>query len=243
MNQIDLNCDVGEGIENEAVLMPFISSCNIACGGHAGDAETMRKVIELAAIHNVKIGAHPGYEDKENFGRVVLTLSRKQLKESIQKQIHALRKEVDAQGQRLHHVKPHGALYNKAAVDMDTAEVIVEAIAEMDTSLVVYAPYGSLLSQVVKGILPAKIEGFADRNYNNDYTLVSRSFENAIIDSPKSVMDHVERMVCKHQITTIQGSNIEVQLDTLCVHGDTKTAQAILSYLHKMAPLHQISFS
>lgn len=235
MNQIDLNCDVGEGIGNEAALMPLISSCNIACGGHAGDVETMRRVIELAAIHNVKIGAHPGYEDKESFGRVVLPLSRKQLKESIQKQIQTLRKEVETQGQRLHHVKPHGALYNKAAVNRETATAIVEVVEAFDPELILYVPYRSLIREIAKDRLNIMVEGFADRNYNNDYTLVSRTAPNALLTNPKEVLTHVVRMVNQKQIKSIQGDLISVKLDTLCVHGDTSGAVKILKYLSQGA--------
>jgi len=181
MTRIDINSDVGEGIDNEAQLLPFLSSCNIACGAHAGDVETMQRVVRIAQDHKVKIGAHPGYEDKANFGRVPLDISREQLKESIRAQILRLKEITDAQGTKLHHIKPHGALYNKAAIDQQTATIIIETIADIDATLVLYTPYNSVILELAQGVLPVKVEGFADRNYNSDYTLVSRSRNDALI--------------------------------------------------------------
>lgn len=243
MIRIDINCDVGEGIGNEEQLMPLISSCNIACGGHAGNQEIMEMVTQLAISNSVKIGAHPGYEDRANFGRVPLPLSRKQLHKSITSQIQKLNDIVVSQGANLHHVKPHGALYNKAAVDRETAKIIVEAVATMDAGLFLYAPYDSVLVEEAKGIVPVKVEGFADRNYNNDYTLVSRSEDNALIENPEEVLKHIKSMICEHELVSIQGLKLPIALNTLCVHGDTSTALEILRYIHKHAASFQIQIT
>lgn len=242
MSSIDLNSDVGEGVGNEAQLLPLLSSCNIACGAHAGDETTMKAVIALALRHQVKIGAHPGYDDKAHFGRVALTLSRKQLKHSITTQILTLKNIATHLGASLHHVKPHGALYNKAAVDPETASVIIESILEIDETLILYAPYNSVLVERAQGVLPVWIEGFADRNYNTDYTLVSRSQENALITEPARVLEHIKTMVTHKELHCISGQKLPIQLDTLCVHGDTPQALEIVRYLRQQAALHQIKF-
>lgn len=239
MTGVDINSDVGEGIDNETQLMPLLSSCNIACGAHAGDLVTMQKVVRLAQEHNVKIGAHPGYEDKANFGRVVINCSSEQLQESIKNQIHALREITIAQGATLHHIKPHGALYNKAAYDPLTAQIIVHTIASIDDSLVLYAPYNAVILEMARGILPVKIEGFADRNYNEDYTLVSRTQNNALITSPEAVMKHITTMI-KGNLHSVSGEIRPIKLDTICVHGDTEGALEILRYIHQNAQKYQI---
>lgn len=242
MNVIDLNSDVGEGIGNEAQLLPLLTSCNIACGGHAGDAKTMREVTLLALKHGIKIGAHPGYADKANFGRIEMALSPKELKESITIQILELQTIVKKNGGALHHVKVHGALYNKAAVDKETSKIIIETVAAIDDSLVLYVPYNSVIQQQAIGVLPIKVEGFADRNYNADYTLVSRSQNNAVLTDPAAVMKHIKTMVADSQLHTLNREKLPIQLDTLCVHGDTHQALEILRYLKKEAPQHQIRF-
>jgi len=242
MKTIDLNSDVGEGVGNETQLLPLLSSCNIACGAHAGDEATMKAVVALAIKHQVKIGAHPGYEDKANFGRIPLSLSRKELKDSITTQIISLQAITQSEGGTLHHVKPHGALYNKAAIDAATAAVIIEAVSEIDKNLVLYVPYNSVIEELAKNILPIVVEGFADRNYNPDYTLVSRSQENALLTEPSQVLQHIKAMVAQEQLHCIDGSILPIQLDTLCVHGDTPQALEILKYLSRQAAQHQIKF-
>ncbi len=242
MNPIDINSDVGEGIGNETQLLPLLTSCNIACGGHAGDTQTMEEVTALALQYELKIGAHPGYEDKTNFGRVPITLSRKELRQSITRQIRELKTIVEDKGGRLHHVKPHGALYNQASVDREIASIIIDTIAAIDDELILYAPFNSVIAEMAKGILPIKIEGFADRNYNSDYTLVSRSQPNALITEPKSVMEHISHMVAKQQLHTITGEICPMHIETLCVHGDTPKALEILQYIRKEASHHNIKF-
>ena len=173
---LDINADIGEGIDNEAELIPLLSSCNIACGGHAGNIEIMNKCVELAKKYRVKIGAHPSFPDKDNFGRQVVDMSCPALYQSIKNQIKALMRVVREQHAALHHVKPHGALYNLAAKDKTTAEVIVEVMKSIHLPLKLYVPYGSVIANIAtKAKIPITFEVFADRNYNSDLSLVSRT--------------------------------------------------------------------
>lgn len=180
--QIDINADVGEGIGNESDLLPLISSCNIACGGHAGDETTMRNVVKLAVKHKVKIGAHPSFPDKENFGREIVDLSCAALFTEIKEQIKTLLKICREEQAQLNHVKPHGALYNLAAKDKNTAEVVIEVMKRFHQSIKLYVPYGSVIAEIaIQENIPIIYEAFADRNYNNDLSLVSRKKPNALI--------------------------------------------------------------
>ncbi|MBR9847410.1 MAG: lactam utilization protein LamB, partial [Algicola sp.] len=192
MKNIDINCDLGEGLENEALLMPYLSSCNIACGGHAGDIETMTRVSELAKTHKVKIGAHPSFPDREGFGRQIIELSTSDLYESLEEQINALIEVLKPMHLKLHHVKPHGALYNLAATDKKTAQIVVSVIKSIDKNLILYAPYQSMVSKIaITDGLKVMYESFADRNYNEDLTLVSRQNSDAIIHDKTEIFDQV----------------------------------------------------
>lgn len=221
MKQIDINCDLGEGIGNEALLMPYLSSCNIACGGHAGEEFTMNLVSELAARYNVKIGAHPSFPDRKNFGRKNMNMSPVKLKASLTKQINALKQILDRKNLKMHHVKPHGALYNLAARDPNIANSIVEVIKSFDANWVLFAPFGSVISEmaVQKGV-KVMFEAFADRNYNEDLTLVSRSKSNAIIQDSETMFRHVHKIIFDGKVTTINGVEVELKADTICLHGD-----------------------
>ena len=240
MKWIDLNSDVGEGIGNEAQLMPFLSSCNIACGGHAGDERTMGTTIRIARQYNVKLGAHPGYPDKENFGRKVMDISTNDLIASIQAQLALFLKVLKEEGGELHHIKPHGALYNEIAIDTDLAMVFLEAVKAF-SDIPIYVPFCSKIEEEAKkkGIR-IKLEAFADRNYNADHSLVSRKEGNALIQDPKEVLQHLLKMVHEKKIWSIQGSEIEIKADTFCIHGDTLRALEILTYLHRELPNHNI---
>ncbi|MFT5891199.1 MAG: UPF0271 protein [Dokdonia sp.] len=240
MYHIDLNSDVGEGVGNEAQLAPLLSSCNIACGGHAGDDATIQETIQLAIAHNVKIGAHPGYPDKENFGRIIVDISVTALRDSLKEQIVTVKNFAERQHQKLHHVKVHGALYNLAAVDVTIARLIIDVVQEIDDQLVLYVPYQSVIQKEAKKRLKTKVEGFADRRYNNDYTLVSRTLPNAVIHHGLEVLDHIIPMIKEQQLTTITGEKVPFQIDTLCVHGDTPAAFQILKEIHQGLKMHQI---
>lgn len=239
--RIDINCDVGEGIGNEAELLPLISSCNIACGGHAGDIETMTKVVRLAKENNVEVGAHPSYPDRENFGRVSMNISTEHLTESIQNQIKAFDKVLENEHVKMHHIKPHGALYNDIATNMDLAKTFLKAIFQYRDSIFLYVPYKSSIEiESLKQNFNIKYEAFGDRNYNLDFTLISRKLPNAVIENPEKVLSHLLSMVQKQSLKTLGGEHIKIKADTFCIHGDTPSALQILTYLTKELPKHNI---
>ncbi|MEQ9231485.1 MAG: LamB/YcsF family protein, partial [Cyclobacteriaceae bacterium] len=159
MKTIDLNCDVGEGINNEELLMPFLSSCNIACGMHAGDESTMRRVVDLAASHEVAVGAHPSFKDRENFGRKEMDLELEEITNLVKIQILKLKEICEEKGTSLHHVKPHGALYNQAAKSSEISEAIVRAVEEVDPSLQLYGLADSEMQSACSGRIPFIAEG------------------------------------------------------------------------------------
>lgn len=229
---IDLNADVGEGIGNEEQLMPFLSSCNIACGGHAGDMAIMKSVLGLAKKYNVKIGAHPSFPDKENFGRLPMEISYSALYTSLKEQIKTLQKIANGMNMQLHHVKPHGALYNMAAKNEDIASVIIEVIKRFHVSLKLYVPYNSVIAKLaIAENIPIVYEAFADRNYNNDLSLVSRADENAMISDDDIMLQHVLSIIKRKKVTTIHGVEVDIIAQTLCVHGDHPEAVFLIKNL------------
>ena len=236
---LDINCDVGEGLKNESELFPLISSCNIACGGHAGDEQSMRDVVLLAKKHNLNIGAHPSYPDKKNFGRKKIKISIKELKESIESQIITLVNVLGKEKLKMNHIKAHGALYNFSSYDKETAIVIIDLVKKLNVKL--YVPYNSLIFKLAKDEgINTMIELFLDRNYNTDYSLVSRSNKKAMITNPKDMLDHVENIL-NNKIVTINNFNIDVKFDTLCVHGDNPGAIKMLQSLNQQLKSKKIS--
>ena len=234
MNQqqyIDINCDLGEGLENEEALMPYISSCNLACGGHAGDAATIKKVVELAKKFAVGVGAHPSFPDRENFGRLKLDLPFRELKHALRDQISLVAEACANQNLPVHHMKLHGALYNLCATDADYAEAMTDFLAENYPEIPVYVPYNSVIHRVAKGRLKLIYEAFADRNYEADGSLVSRSENNAMITDKNQLAEHVIRLVKTGEIQSISGAVLKLQADTICVHGDTPNSVKLLSFL------------
>lgn len=232
---VDINADVGEGMNNEAQLMPFLSSCNIACGGHAGDKESMRNVVKLAKEHGVKIGAHPSFPDRENFGRTAMEMSCAALYASLKHQIDNLLMVLKEEQADLHHVKPHGALYNLAAADLKLAEVIVEVIKSYALPMQLYVPYGSVIADLaVQHNIPIVYEVFADRNYNDDLSLVSRTKKEALIHDVDVMFQHVYRMISLREVKTIDGTKVPIRVDTICVHGDNFEAIKLVENLWKM---------
>lgn len=231
---IDINADLGEGIGNDAQLMPYLSSCNIACGIHAGDESTMKETIRLAIAHGVNIGAHPSFPDRANFGRTEMHLPANELTTLIIGQIANLKYLIERAGGRLNHVKPHGALYNMAASDSATAEAVLDAMTPFDKSLILYAPYGSVIAQrALERNIPIRYEAFADRNYHDDLALVSRKMDHAVIHDPEEISDRVIRMVKEGKVLSTTGKLIPIEAGTLCVHGDNPDALQILSHLAK----------
>ena len=242
LQTIDINVDVGEGINNESQLMPFISSCNIACGGHAGNLQTMRTVVKLAKQYNVKIGAHPSFPDKENFGRQAIEISSAGLFKSIREQINGLMSVLRDENARIHHIKPHGALYNLAATKTSIATVIIEAMKSISLPIKLYVPYNSVVAELaIKENIPIVYEAFADRNYNDDLTLVSRNKKNAIISDSEELFNHVFRMITQRKVKTINGVEVKIIATTFCIHGDNPNAVNLIKDLNERLEKNHIS--
>lgn len=232
MEYIHINCDLGEGGAHDEELMPLISACNIACGGHAGTLETMHHAVDIAMEHNVEIGAHPSYPDKENFGRMSMELSSEDLKRSLVSQILSLKQITEAEGGKLNHIKPHGALYNDAAKDENIAGIVIDAVLEFDEKFPIYAPPNSVISKMAEGKLEVIFEAFADRNYNQNYSLISREKPNAVITQKEEVFKHLYSMFSERKITCENDQKINCNATTFCLHSDTPDAVEILKYLH-----------
>lgn len=231
-NYIDINVDLGEGFPNDVVLMPLISSCNIACGGHAGNVASMLKTVRLAKKHKVKIGAHPSFPDVENFGRLPMKISDTELFSSLLEQIRNLQNVLDSEGVVMHHIKPHGALYNMANTDKAIATTIVNVIKAFHTDVLLYAPSTSVIAHMAmqEGI-PVVYEAFADRNYNADLSLVSRTKANALITERTHIFEHVFAIATTGKVTTVKGKAVALKADTFCIHGDNPEAVNLLKYL------------
>jgi len=237
---IDINADLGEGIGNEQKLMPHISSCSIACGGHFGNEETMTEVIRLAKKHNVKVGAHPSFPDKENFGRKIMALSEEELSETVFQQIIRFQKLCTAEEINLHHIKLHGALYNLASVDALTADAVLKGILATNLNVKLYVPYNSILALKAKNFLPLVYEAFLDRRYEEDLTLVNRSKMNAIIGSAEEAWGQLYTMVMQEKVITVTGLEKKIIASTFCVHGDHTNTLEILKYVRKQMKTNAI---
>ena len=233
MKSVILNSDVGEEAGFDDQIMPYISWCNIACGIHAGNDVVIQKTIDLALQYHVKIGAHPSYPDRENFGRVVMKLSYKDLVETLTSQIQKVKYFTEKKGGKLYHVKPHGALYNEAMKNEEVARAIIRSVINIDKNLYIISPKESLISYIGKKNVEVKHEVFADRNYNEDLSLVSRSEKNAVLTDPKKVFGHVIKMVLEGKVKTIKGEGVPISFDTICVHGDNPKSVQILRCLYK----------
>jgi UPF0271 protein len=234
MLTIDLNCDMGEGAGNDAAIMPYISSANIACGYHAGDEATMQRTVQLALEQNVAIGAHPGFADKENFGRLEMVLPLSQVYDLVAEQVYILRKIASSLGTILHHVKPHGALYNMAANDIHLAEVIAKAVKDVEPNLIFYGLYNSFLTSVpLDAGLKIASEVFADRRYHKDGKLVSRQTKGAVIEDENKAVEQALNMVLQNSVASVEGEIIAVYPQTLCLHGDGKNAVAFAKKIHE----------
>jgi 5-oxoprolinase (ATP-hydrolysing) subunit A len=231
---IDINCDMGEGVGNDEVIMPFISSANIACGYHAGNETIMKRTIELAQKNNVAIGAHPSFFDRENFGRTEMNLAAAEIYDIIILQLRLIKKIAEHQHAKLHHVKPHGALYNMSAKDPVIANAIANAVKDFDEDLILFGLSGSH-SIKEAGLLKLKTasEVFADRTYQDDGTLTPRSQTNALIeDSAKSVIQALQ-MIKEGTVTSVNGNKISITADTICIHGDGKNAIEFAKAIHE----------
>ena len=222
---IDINCDMGEGVGNEANIMPFISSANISCGFHAGGPDAIKRTIEIAQKYNVAIGAHPGYDDRENFGRLSQYLTVLEFAELIAEQYYAFEKIALPMGAKIHHVKLHGALYNDCAKDINFSKIFIQTIQAIDPLLSIYGLSGSYtIQQAILLGQPFYREAFADRTYQNNGQLTPRYLDNAMIENANDASAQVLRLIKENKVSTIQGEDIDLLVDTICIHGDGEHA-------------------
>jgi UPF0271 protein len=229
MGTIDLNADLGEGGSQDAALISLASSVNIACGGHAGTESTMRSSIEMALAAGVALGAHPGYEDPEHFGRRPLNLPLGNVRDLVSRQLERLALLVVASKSALHHVKPHGALYLQADRDPELARAVVEGVKRIVPGCGFYAPPGGCLAAAgMEAGLSVRAEGFVDRRYGTDGKLVPRSHNAAVIEDIASGVSQGLEIACRHRVQTLAGTWISLHAETLCVHGDDPQAVFLL---------------
>jgi UPF0271 protein len=227
---IDFNSDLGEGAGTDAAIMPLVTSANIACGGHAGNDNSMRTTVELALRNKVAIGAHPGYPDREHFGRVPMELPARDLIESIRRQLDSLIGIAGRMGGQVTHVKAHGALYNRSERDAAVARSVIFGVqaATGGHELVIVAPPGSAMLEEALGMgMKVAREGFVDRAYEPDGTLQSRSIAGSVLTDPADAVRQALSFVKDGGVTAINGSFLKLGVDTLCVHGDTPGAAEI----------------
>jgi UPF0271 protein len=233
MNSIDLNCDMGEVPEaivdgTQESLMPFLTSVNVACGGHAGDERTMAATIEQALRWKLAVGAHPGYPDRANFGRVELNLTLEAVADSVFQQVQALAEIAARLGLRLAHVKPHGALYNQAVNNRELADAITRGVARWRRDVTLVGLAGSAMLEVFqKAGFPVAAEAFADRRYEPDGTLRSRKFKDALIHDPAEASQQALRIAAQGTVIASDGSEVAVNAQTICIHSDTPGAPQI----------------
>ena len=226
MFSIDLNCDMGESfgawtMGRDAGLMDYVSSVNVACGFHAGDASVIKKTVETAITKNVAVGAHPSFPDLQGFGRREMKLSATEIFDVVLYQIAALKGICEASGGKLHHVKPHGALYNQAAKDKVTARAIASAVKAIDKNLIFYGLSNSFLISEAESLgLKTASEVFADRTYQTDGTLTPRSESNALIENAAQSTAQILQMVKQQTVTATSGKTVSIKAETVCIHGD-----------------------
>jgi len=222
---IDLNSDVGEGAGDDGVIIPLVTSVNVACGFHAGDPPTIRRTIRLAKQHGVAVGAHPSYPDREGFGRRPMARDPEAVECDLIYQLGALQALCRAEGVALTHVKPHGALYNAAAGDPALASAIARAVKTFDPSLLVVGLAGSPMIGLVRGLgLRCAEEAFADRGYTSGGELQPRDRPGALIEQPDQVAERAWRMARDRRVVAVDGTEVAVAADTICLHGDTPGA-------------------
>ena len=230
--EININCDLGvkskfHSIENDPKLLNIINSANIACGYHAGDEETMDMVIKISKSNGVSIGAHPSFNDPENFGRKKINLSSSEITKLITTQYEILQKIAQKHGENVTHIKPHGALNNMACEDFDLANTISKSINNIDKNIIFLVPTGSQMEVAAKKLnMKIACEIFADRNYEDDGNLVSRAKDHALITDPNMAKKHVLNMVNNQAINCFSGKQIPCEIDSVCIHGDNESSLA-----------------
>ena len=246
--ETNLNCDLGEtsihhSSENDAEILKLINTANIACGYHAGDEETMKKTIKLSKLNGVSIGAHPGFKDKENFGRKRINLTKNEVRKLILEQIIILSKLAELDGLKLTHVKPHGALNNMACESFELSEIIGKTIKEFDKDLIfLVLPVTEMEKAGIKLNLRIACEIFADRNYNDKGYLFSRDEPNALITDPVKASKNVLKMINDKSIYSYSGKRIRCNIDSICIHGDGINALEIIQNLKKNMKKQGIEF-
>lgn len=233
MKQLLLNADMGEGMPNDATIMPYLSYANIACGGHFGTPDTILHALKLASNNKVKVGAHPSYPDPENFGRKSIQISRDQLAQSLKNQIDQFEKQCANVGINMNHIKLHGALYNDVFNNQEFTQWFVTFVAHHYPKANIFVPLSAMHFIKAKHKNNSIIEAFADRNYNSNLSLVSRSKPKAILGSVNKVIAHVTAIANK-KIITINGETKSCEADTLCVHGDHPLALEIVQNIKKL---------
>lgn len=236
---VDLNCDLGESfgaypLGNDEAVLQYVTSANIACGFHAGDPAVMRKTVKLALAKNVAVGAHPGLPDLVGFGRREMAVSAEEVFAMVVYQVGALWAFVQVEGGRLHHVKPHGALYNMAAVNKTLAEAVAQAVYKISPHLILYGLAGSELIRAGQQLgLPTASEVFADRTYQPDGTLTPRKLAHSTLTRKEEAAAQVLRMVSEGKVRALSGEEVSIQADTICIHGDGPHALEFASYIHQ----------
>ena len=230
--EININCDLGEkskyhSIENDPELLNIVNSANIACGYHAGDEETMNMVIKISKSNGVSIGAHPSFNDLENFGRKRINLTSSEINKLIINQYEILQKVAQKHNEKVTHIKPHGALNNMACENFELANTIAKAINNIDKNIIFLVPTGSQMEIAAKKLnMKIACEIFADRNYEDDGNLVSRSKDHALITNPEVAKKHVLNMVKNQALNCYSGKQIPCEIDSVCIHGDNQSSLA-----------------
>ena len=242
-DNIDINADLGESfgrfiLGNDEGLMPYLTSCNIACGFHGGDPLTIRKTVELAARNGVNIGAHPSYPDLQGFGRRSMKLPMDELKSIIHYQVAVIKTFAQMFGKKLIHVKPHGALNNDMMRDSILLSSVLDAVLEVDPKLLILIPFRPDIRQS-----NIRYEIYADRTYENDYQLTPRSIQGSVLNDEKEIKSHLENIIGNKKIRCRQGSLLDIKVDSICVHGDNDNAIKIGGLIHSVANRHNKSIA
>ena len=235
--EINLNCDLGEkskhhSNENDPDLLKIVNSANVACGYHAGDEETMREVVEISKQNNVSIGAHPSFNDPENFGRKRINLGADEISKLLIDQYEILQNIAIKFDEKVSHIKPHGALNNMACEDLELATILAKTIYSIDKDIIYLVPTGSKMEIAAKKLnMKIACEIFADRNYEDDGNLVSRKKPHALITNPEEAKKHVLNMVKNQSLNCHSGKQIPCEIDSVCIHGDSESALAAASFI------------
>lgn len=230
-HDVNINCDLGEGMANDHLLMPMLFSCNIACGGHYGDESTVRETIKLAQQYGVRCGAHPSYPDRENFGRKDLEIPTSELINSLKHQIHLFQKIATEENCEFHHIKLHGALYNRAANDLEIGEIVLNAFEDLPKSILLYVPSGSDFARLAEKKFTVCEEAFIDRTYQEDLSLTPRSLDHALIKDPAAAWQQLRQILYDKRVNSITNKLVTMNATTFCLHGDSENSLEILTYI------------